>query len=486
MFRGNVKIKCDVKIRMAQGAIVLILFAFCVCLSCISSSAVGSGVFYACSDGTMSPGEFDFNKCLNFGTDDVLQGTDALTGLNLSDDSSDEPASTDLMGGASDTLVPDGPVDIDEASGDAEFLDFFGQASKQYIDGQGTLATGISTKAACARVCYNDEVPMKDELDKCMGFVSDGRSRCILYPSQDKVTGSTLPGREKSYTLKRPKDGSVTFHTFKKKALQTPYQKDGGPKEFGGGGRSHDVHCKDPETQAAGILTGFKFNPRGSEINVAYNCLFNTAIEPDSEKTTPATQSGSGHICKQYHGNNPQNEFHYMSLGHDINCGNNFLTRWKLKQWSNQMAVDFTCSKQATADPLSCEDLETDGNFDRACMASHMAPYPVRCPANKALTSFRWNGEGKIVFTCCPKPAPGMAGTVMTDSNAQMATESSTSAQQTADSHEAAVAARKCSSRGKSACIKADVDCGSYGTRASCEGAAAGFNNGIKCCNWTD
>ena len=228
---------------MAQGAVVLIIFAFCICLSCISSSAVGSGVFYACSDGTMSPGQFDFNKCLNFGADDVLQGTDALTGLDLSGDVSDEPASVDLTGGASESLVPSGPVDIDEASGDADYLDFFGQGSKEYIDGQGTLATGVNTKAACARVCYNDEVPMKDELDKCMGFVSDGRGRCILYPSQDKVRGTNLPGRENSYVLKRPKDGAVTFHTFNKKALQTNFQADGGPKEFGGGGRSHGRLC---------------------------------------------------------------------------------------------------------------------------------------------------------------------------------------------------------------------------------------------------
>ena len=101
---------------MAQGAVILILFAFCICLSCISSSAVGSGVFYACSDGTMSPGEFDFNKCLNFGTDDILQGTEEITGIYIGGEVSEVP---DLSSGASDSLVPDGPVDLDEASGDA-------------------------------------------------------------------------------------------------------------------------------------------------------------------------------------------------------------------------------------------------------------------------------------------------------------------------------------------------------------------------------
>ena len=458
---------------MAQGAIILILFAFCVCLSCISSSAVGSGVFYACSDGTMSPGEFDFNKCLNFGTDDVLQGTDALTGLNLSDDSSDEPASTDLMGGASDTLVPDGPVDIDEASGDAEFLDFFGQASKEYIDGQGTLATGVNTKAACARACYNDEVPMKDELDKCMGFISDGRSRCILYPSQDKVTGTNLPGREKSYTLKRPKDGAVTFHTFNKKALQTNFQLDGGPKEFAGGGRSHDVDCKDPQTGAHGLMTGFKFNPRGTDVNVAYSCLFNTAIKPGRQNETKHSSSGSTHEC-----GGARNEFGYMAAGEqpgNVSCGNNFITRWKVRQWSNSMAIDYNCSNQPTADPLECEEnLETDGNFGRACTAGSMANHPVRCPANKALTSFRWNGDGKIVFTCCPKPAPGMAEVGTSASNAQIASDQ----QAAADAAAAAAAAGSCKRTGSGGGMRCrNPRCSEKTTAASC--------NAHNCCSWS-
>ena len=472
MFRGNVKIKCDVKIRMAQGAVILILFAFCICLSCISSSAVGSGVFYACSDGTMSPGEFDFNKCLNFGTDDVLQGTDALTGLNLSDDSSDEPASTDLMGGASDTLVPDGPVDVDEASGDAEFLDFFGQASKEYIDGQGTLATGVNTKAACARACYNDEVPMKDELDKCMGFVSDGRSRCILYPSQDKVRGTNLPGREKSYTLKRPKDGAVTFHTFNKKALQTNFQADGGPKEFAADGRSHDVDCKDPQTGADGLMTGFKFNPRGGDVNVAYSCLFNPAITRGRQNSTKHSASGSKHKC----GGN-RNEFGYMAAGEqpgNVSCGNNFITRWKVRQWSNSMAIDFNCSNQPTADPLECEEnLETDGNFGRACTAGSMANHPVRCPANKALTSFRWNGDGKIVFTCCPKPAPGMAEVGTSASNTQIAADQ----QAAADAAAAAAAAGSCKKTGGGGLRCRNPGCAQKTTAASC--------NAHSCCSWS-
>ena len=339
-------------------------------------------------------------------------------------------------------------------------MDFFGQASKEYIDGTGTLATGISTKAACARTCYEDTVPMKDELDKCMGFVSDGRGRCILYPSQDKKRGTTLPGREKSYTLKRPKDGAVSFHTFNKKSLQTIFGPNGGPKQFSNSGHSHDVDCKDPETGAEGLMTGFKFNPRGDQVNVAYSCLFNREITRDRQNSTPHGKSGSDHGCGGTH----NNEFQYMTFLGDANCGNNFLVRWKHRQWSQSMAMDYNCSKQETADPLECEDLETDGNFDRACNASDMAPYTVRCPANKALTRFGWNGGGKIRFTCCHKPAPGMTESATSASNTQAAAD-----------QQAAVAAGSCKKTGSGrTCM--NPRCSQKTTPDSC--------NAHNCCTW--
>ena len=223
------------------------------------------------------------------------------------------------------------------------------------------------------------------------------------------------------------------------------------------------MDCKDPQTGADGLMTGFKFNPRGGEVNVAYSCLFNPAITRDRQSETGHNASGSEHEC-----NEDRNEFHYMSLGAgNVSCGNNFITRWKVNQWSKSMNIAYNCSKQATADPLGCEDLETDGNFDRACMASHMAPYPVRCPANKALTSFRWNGEGKIVFTCCPKPAPGMAEVGTSASNAQIAADQQAAA--------AAAAAGSCTKTGSGrGCMYAD--CPGKSTQDSC--------NSTRCCTW--
>jgi hypothetical protein len=157
--------------------------------------------------------------------------------------------------------------------------------------------------------------------------------------------------------------------------------------------------------------------------------------------------------------------------GHDMNCGNTFIVRWKHNQWSQSMAVDYNCSKQATADPLGCEDLETDGNFGTACKASDMAPYPVRCPANKALTRFAWNGDGKIVFTCCPKPAPGMAEVGTSASNTQIAADQ----QAAADAAAAAAAAGSCTKTG-----------GGHGCRSrNCPGkSTADSCNSTPCCTW--
>ena len=190
---------------MARGAVVLILFAFCVCLSCLSSSAVGSGLFYACSDGTMTPGEFDFKKCLNFDINDIFSGTEAVTGLDTGvDEDEDEDTSKTQETGATGLLVPRG----EEDDTDAEFLDFFDKGDTENLSGKGVMVSGSKSQVECAKICYNEEVEMTSADDTCNGFVSDGFSRCILFPSNIRVTGSVLPGKRKSYTLKEGRDGN--------------------------------------------------------------------------------------------------------------------------------------------------------------------------------------------------------------------------------------------------------------------------------------
>jgi len=139
---------------MAQGAIILLLFAFMMCLSCLSSSAAGSGIFYACSDGTMSPDEFDFKKCINFGISDILGGTEAITGLDVG---SEEP--TQLVSEEGDLLVPASLADEEDPN--ETYYDFFGTGKSQNLSGLGVIAASATSKTDCARICYENEVPMR-------------------------------------------------------------------------------------------------------------------------------------------------------------------------------------------------------------------------------------------------------------------------------------------------------------------------------------
>lgn len=372
---------------MAQGAVLLILFAFMMCLSCLSSSAVGSGVFYACSDGTMSPGEFDLKKCLNFGISDVVSATEEITGLETTTVEPADAAPSELG-----SLIPDRPADLDDENPDNTYLDFFGAGKTARISGVPVVATA-SSKAECARICYNDEMSMRTEGDTCNGFVSDGASRCILYPSVDTIAGSSLDEYDRSYVLKRPKDGAATFNTFTVKGFETEYGPQGGPKQFG---NLHNVAC-----DGNGALKSFRFNTRGDKVNVIYDCLMGDFGGNTRETSTPRDASGSKHKC-----NKDRNEFGYLAGGKkpgNVDCGDSFIHKWKLGQHSKTMWINYQCTRGETSDPSGCEDLSTSGSYGRACTAAELQSHQVRCPANKALTRFYFSG-GQIKYRCCPKP----------------------------------------------------------------------------------
>jgi hypothetical protein len=198
---------------MAQGAVMLMLFAFMMCLSCLSSSAIGSGVFYACTDGTMSPGDFDIKKCTNFGFNDIIQGTETITGVDTSIDTSEDI----VVDPGTDLLVVGRPLGLDDEDPNATFLDFFGNGKIQQPSGLGTVAHSVTSKAECAKICYENEVEMLGEGLECNGFVSDGFSKCILYPNPDTLDGSSLSDGEKSYGLKVTRTGEkfVPFSVLK-------------------------------------------------------------------------------------------------------------------------------------------------------------------------------------------------------------------------------------------------------------------------------
>lgn len=381
---------------------MLMLFAFMMCLSCLSSSAVGSGVFYACSDGTMSPGDFDINKCTNFGFNDIIQGTETITGVDTSIDTS---ADTSIVEPGTDLLVVGRPLGLDDEDPNATFLDFFGTGKNVQPSGLGTVAHSVTNKAECAKICYENEVEMRGEDMECNGFVSDGFSKCMLYPSTSTVAGSSLTGGEKSYGLKRTRDGLV-HNIFTVENLQTEYGPKGGPKSYG---NLHDVTCKGDDNTTNGALQAFKWQNSGTTTRNLYTCLQGSFGGIGSQKSTPHGPSGSTHKC-----NKDRNEFSYLSAGNgigDVDCGDQFIHRWKLNQWSQSMNISFNCTNDETPDESQCIELETDGDINsRACNTGELSDTRVRCPANMALTKFKWVGGSKINYRCCPKPSSSVAG----------------------------------------------------------------------------
>jgi hypothetical protein len=416
---------------MAQGAIVLLLFAFMMCLSCLSSSAVGTGVFYACSDGTMSPGDFDFKKCTNFGFGDVLSGTEAITGLDVSTDDPEPTTTSESL-----TLVPTGLEE--EVDPNATYLDFFGAGTTGKLSGLGVVA-GATSKTECAKICYNNEVPMRGEGEECNGFVSDGFSKCVLYPSPDTVAGVSLPTSEKSYALKASRSGQ-SFIAFSKQNFVTDFVNDGLSGEDGSNGdfgttsfmgANTDVTCEKDGT--FGLLSGFKSTMQGGKVGFQYSCLLGDSVQVKPSVETTKGNQGQRNSC----GGKQQpswSRFNGSDIGflrnHEVNCLNSFIQSWGVRQeggWKNgTMKVRFNCTRLETPDTTECIDNETDGDFgERPCKLSNLRNSQVQCPTNMALTQFRINyPSGKISYRCCPKPTEGSATTysrTVTRSNAQQA-----------------------------------------------------------------
>jgi hypothetical protein len=401
---------------MARGAIVLLLFAFMMCLSCLSSSAVGTGVFYACSDGTMSPGDFDFKKCTNFGFGDVLSGTEAVTGLDVA---TDEPEPSTTSSPESLTLVPTGPGEEEDPN--ATYLDFFGQGSTGRLSGLGVVA-GATSKTECAKICYGNEVPMRGEGEECNGFVSDGFSKCILYPTPDTVAGVSLPSGEKSYALKTSRTGQ-NFISFSNQNFVTGFVNDGQSGERGANGNigtpsfmgaDTDVTCEKSGT--FGLLSGFKSTMQGGKVGFQYSCLLGDSVQVKPGVQTNETSHGQRNSC----GGKQQpswSRFNGSDIGflkhHEVDCLNGFIQSWGVRPtggWKEgTMKVNFNCTRQETPDTTECIDNETDGDFgERPCNLSNLRNSAVQCPINMALTQFRINHpSGKISYRCCPKPTEG-------------------------------------------------------------------------------
>ena len=398
---------------MAQGAIILLVFAFMMCLSCLSSSAAGSGIFYACSDGTMSPDEFDFKKCTNFGVSAILEGTEAITGLDVG---REEP--TQLVSEEGDLLVPASLADEEDPN--ETYYDFFGTGKSQNLSGLGVIAASATSKTDCARICYENEVPMRGEgSDECNGFVSDGFTKCILYPSTATVSGSSLPSGEKSYALKRSRSGGQIISYDTQGFLTGFVQNENKGESHANGdygtpwamGPTTDVTCSKDGNN--GLLTSFNSVTQAGKVGFRYTCLLNDKTTLKSEKTTIRTDQGQRNSCggkrkgKQHNGS----DIGFLNQ-HEVNCLDNFIYSWGVRPdggWKGGMTVKYKCTNLETPDATECEDLVTTADFgSKPCKLSNLNTSKVQCPSNKALTQFRINSPaGKISYRCCPKPTEG-------------------------------------------------------------------------------
>jgi hypothetical protein len=374
---------------MARQAVTLIIFLFIACLSSLCSSALGGGVFYACSDGTLKPSKFDIKKCLNFGIKDieaVVSGDIKESGEESSDLSGDTnesgEKSSDLSGDSTggDGLIPDAPVDDDAADPNLDYLDYFNR-SRNRFSGNGVV-TSASNAAECAKICFNDEVDMLNEGEKCQGFLSDDGSYCKLYPTIDSTTGE-INSQHKAYRLKEGKEGGGAIVGYSTTRGNTNFASDGGPKYYGG---RHDVNCP------SGALSSFKFNKVGTQVNNSFTCVNSTALGGATGKQTPVNASGK---------KKGRNDMYWIDR-HDINCGNNFLRQWRLDQWSRSMRVNYQCTTAETSDPNGCESLSA-GGYSRHPHVGTWKGDEVKCPANKLLTQWKYDGD-KINYRCCPKP----------------------------------------------------------------------------------
>lgn len=412
---------------MARGAIVLILFAFCVCLSCLSSSAVGSGIFYACSDGTMSPGEFDFNKCLDFGLSDISSGTGAVTGLDIGDDKADDTPKSQNTGSV-DLLVPSGVFGNEDA--DVEFLDYFDRGSDENLNGKGVTIPGSKSKIECAKICYNEEVEMPSAGETCNGFVSDGFSRCILFPSNSRVSGSKLIKGRKSYVLKEGRDGNpiITYNTQK---FHSRTFFDGHPATVGfpkGDAKRNFPDCSNDNVN--GMLTGFKLESLGKptaqnvqQMRYSYTCLMNEDIKAERNRTSGWVGAWDTSTCggkkKKWSGGKSTRAASWKPLAQaPIDCGNKFINKWFMQTSTDNgtedydLRVDYKCTKQETSDASSCVDKSTADVGGERCRISEFKSQNVQCPSGMAITKLVI-GNGKTTYRCCPRPDLRKDGTVV-------------------------------------------------------------------------
>lgn len=182
--------------------------------------------------------------------------------------------------------------------------------------------------------------------------------------------------------------------TFTIESKRTPSGVDGGPKEYG---NAHPLDCG-----ASGVMTKFSFgvNEESGDVHNAYECAVAAnggptgadAMPPPSDKATAHGPSGS-----QLSGRNAMWDLDQ----HVVDCGDQFLRKWTLRQWSSSMQISYGCAWR-TGDADACELKQTE-EAPRSKKVSGWAGIELACPAEKFLSAFNY-ANNTFSYKCCPRP----------------------------------------------------------------------------------
>jgi len=159
-----------------------------------STVVLGWALLYKCTDATLIPGDFTFDKCFSFFPKAEKPKTETKA----------EVKDVDLFAKSTSVKVEDNREDPDY-----KFISEFNEMDTR-LYGTGYSDISARTLGECAKICYEQQVPVGPSSLECGGFTSefkdiesdDDRVYCRLYP-KGNLSDSTLPSYEKrSFYLK--------------------------------------------------------------------------------------------------------------------------------------------------------------------------------------------------------------------------------------------------------------------------------------------
>ena len=174
-------------------------------------------------------------------------------------------------------------------------------------------------------------------------------------------------------------------------SFETPWQVGGGPKQYGTG-TGHNVSC---HRNGGGALKSFRFNTSGSNVNNSFKCH----MDAGKFRSTRGAQTPHGASGSKKSGRNAM----WDVASHNVDCGNNFLTQWKLDQWSNSMRINYSCSNSVTPNAGACFYRSSVPIGGPQYVNSWAGTGDIACPDGTLITRWQYD-RNKINYRCCPKP----------------------------------------------------------------------------------